>query len=140
MEIIVSSLSETENVAKKFAKSLKGGERILLNGDLGAGKTTFTKFVAKALGVKDNVTSPTFTILKSYKGKKFMLYHFDMYRLEGGTEATGFGVEDYLYDLDNKSIVMIEWSDMIKDILSGNFIVVNITRESDTQRKIEIIR
>ena len=140
MEYVVNSLKETGVVASKFAKTLRGGERILLNGDLGAGKTTFTKYLAKALGVKDEVTSPTFTILKTYQGKKFTLNHFDMYRLDGGVEATGFGFEDYLYDNDDKSIVVVEWSDMVKDILKGDFIVINITRLSDTQRKIEIIR
>ncbi|MBR4745365.1 MAG: tRNA (adenosine(37)-N6)-threonylcarbamoyltransferase complex ATPase subunit type 1 TsaE, partial [Clostridia bacterium] len=77
MEYIVDNVKQTEELAKTFAKTLRGGERILLNGDLGAGKTTFTKFLAKALGVKEDVTSPTFTILKSYKGKKFQLNHFD---------------------------------------------------------------
>ena len=139
MEYIAKSLADTEKLAKKFAKSLHGGERILLNGDLGTGKTTFTKYLAKALGVKDDVTSPTFTILKSYQGKKYTLNHFDMYRLSGGTEATGFGFEDYLYDLDDNSIVIIEWSEMVKDILSGDFIIINITRLSDTERKFEII-
>ncbi len=139
MEYIVSSLRQTQKLAKKFAKSLHGGERILLNGDLGAGKTTFTQFVAKALGVKDQVTSPTFTILKEYQGKKLKLYHFDMYRLSGGTEATGFGFEEYLYDLEPNGVVMIEWSEMVKDILDGHFITINITRVDDTTRKIEII-
>lgn len=140
MEYIVNNVKETEELAKTFAKSLHGGERILLNGDLGAGKTTFTKFLAKALGVKDDVTSPTFTILKSYQGKKFQLNHFDMYRLNGGLEATGFGFEDYLYDMDDNAIIVIEWSDMVKDILHGDFIVINITRIDDTKRKFEIKR
>ena len=140
MEYIVNSLEETKYLAKKFAHSLRGGERILLNGDLGAGKTTFTKYLAKYLGVKDDVTSPTFTILKTYRGKKYTLYHFDMYRLDGGKEATGFGFEDYLYDMDDNSIIVIEWSDMVRDILHGSFITINITRIDDCKRKFEITR
>ncbi len=140
MEVVVDGLRETSKFATKFAKTLRGGERILLNGDLGTGKTTFTKFLAKALGVKEDVTSPTFTIMKQYQGRKLKLYHFDMYRLDGGLEATGFGFEDYLYDLDDKSVVIIEWSEMVKDILQGDFIVINITRLDENKRKFEIIR
>lgn len=140
MEYVVNSLKQTASLANKFAKTLAGGEKILLNGDLGAGKTTFTKFLAKAMGVKDEVTSPTFTILKEYQGKRFKLYHFDMYRLSGGAEATGFGFEDYLSDDENNSVVVIEWSEMVKDILKGDFITINISRINDTTRKIEILR
>ena len=75
MEVLVKNLKQTQKFAKMFAKNLKGGEKILLNGDLGAGKTTFTKYLAKALGVKDEVTSPSFTILKQYEGKKFKINH-----------------------------------------------------------------
>ena len=63
-----------------------------------------------------------------------------MYRLNGGLEATGFGFEDYLYDMDDNAIIVIEWSDMVKDILHGDFIVINITRIDDTKRKFEIKR
>ena len=76
--MVVKNLKETKKLAKKFIKSLKGGEVILFNGDLGAGKTTFTQFCFKCLGVKEPVTSPTFTIVREYKTKKFDLYHFDM--------------------------------------------------------------
>ena len=76
MEYIVHSVEETHNVAKQVAEKLKGKEIILLNGDLGAGKTTFTKGIAKALGITDVVTSPTFTFMKEYNGR-LNLYHFD---------------------------------------------------------------
>lgn len=138
--INIKNLKETEILAKKFAKLLVGGEVILLNGGLGAGKTTFTKFVLKALGVKDEVTSPTFTIMKEYKGKKFNIYHFDMYRIGSGDEAREFGLEEYIYSKNRKSIVFIEWSENVRDILEGKFIKINITLNEDNERCFSIDR
>lgn len=138
--IIVKDLKQTEKLAKKFAKLLCGGEVILLNGDLGAGKTTFTKYVLRALGVKDNITSPTFTLMHEYKTKKYNIYHFDMYRLASGAEATNLGFEEYLYSADNRNIVFVEWSENIKDILNQKCIEINISLLSDGKRKFEISR
>ena len=138
--IVVNNLKETDMLAKKFAKLLKGGEVILLNGDLGAGKTTFTKSLLKYLGVKDEVTSPTFTIMREYLCKKFDIYHFDMYRLSSGEEARGFGLEDYIYSGDRRTIVLIEWAENVKDILSGEFVEINIRLIDDDKREFEIIR
>ena len=141
MDIVnVNNLKDTEMLAKKFSKLLRGGEVILLNGDLGAGKTTFTKYLLKYLGVKDEVTSPTFTIMREYRSSKFDIYHFDMYRLSSGEEAQAFGLEDYIYSGNKNSIVLIEWSENIKDILVGKFIEVNITLQDDGKRKFEIVR
>lgn len=137
---IINDLKQTEILAKKFAKLLRGGEVILLNGDLGAGKTTFTKFVLKYLGVKEVITSPTFTLMREYKTKKFDIYHFDMYRLNGGEEATNLGFEEYLYSNDSGNIVFVEWSENIKDILKGKFIEINISLIDDNKRKFEISR
>lgn len=137
---IINDLKQTEILAKKFAKLLRGGEVILLNGDLGAGKTTFTKFVLKYLGVKEVITSPTFTLMREYKTKKFDIYHFDMYRLNGGEEATNLGFEEYLYSNDSRNIVFVEWSENIKDILKGKFIEINISLIDDNKRKFEISR
>lgn len=139
-KFIVNNLSDTKKVAVAFAKLLRGGEIILLNGDLGAGKTTFTKFVLQALGVKDDVTSPTFTIMHEYKIKKFEIYHFDMYRLTSGSEAREFGMDEYLYSKDPRNIVFVEWSENIKDILTGEFIKIDIKLLDDNKREIEIIR
>ena len=111
-----------------------------MNGDLGAGKTTFTKFVLKYLGVKEVITSPTFTLMREYKTKKFDIYHFDMYRLNGGEEATNLGFEEYLYSNDSRNIVFVEWSENIKDILKGKFIEINISLIDDNKRKFEISR
>lgn len=139
-KFVVNNLKETKKVANVFAKLLSGGEIILLNGDLGAGKTTFTKFVLETLGVKDDVTSPTFTIMHEYKTKKFNIYHFDMYRLSSGAEACEFGMDEYLYSGDKHNIVFVEWAENIKDILNGKFIKINIKLLDDNKREIEIIR
>lgn len=139
-QCIVKNLKQTKRLAGKFAKTLVGGDKILLNGDLGAGKTTFTRFLAQALGVKDEVTSPTFTIMKEYQGKKFKLLHFDMYRLEGGQEANEFGFEDYILKTDYNSIIVIEWSERVKDMLSGDYIIIDIQRIDENKRKFSISR
>ena len=138
--VTINNLKETAKFAKKFAKLLQGGEIILLNGDLGAGKTTFTRQVLKALGVKGEVTSPTFTIMREYATKKFNIYHFDMYRIKTPDEVREFGLEDYIYSGDNKSLVFIEWSENIKEMLKGKFIEINISLIDDQKRKFEIIR
>lgn len=139
-KIILNSLKDTEKFAKKFAKILTGGQVILLNGDLGAGKTTFTKFVLRALGVRDEVTSPTFTIMKEYAGKKVKIYHFDMYRISSGEEAKEFGLEEYIYSKDKNTLVFIEWSENVLDILEGKFLKINITLGDNGERIFEIER
>lgn len=138
--VVVKNLKETRELAGKFAKLLVGGEKIILSGDLGAGKTTFTKFVLEALGVDDIVTSPTFTIMREYHTKRFDIYHFDMYRISSGAEAVEFGLEEYLYSHDNRSIVFIEWAENIQDILEGDFIHITIHLDVDEKRKFEISR
>ena len=137
---VINNIKQTKKLAQAFAKLLVGGEVILLNGDLGAGKTTFTKFVLQALGVKDNITSPTFTLMHEYRTKKFNIYHFDMYRLSDASEATALGFEEYLYSEDKSNIVFVEWAENIKDILKGNFIKIDIKLLDDNKRKFEIER
>ena len=138
--LIINDLKDTKKFAKNFAKILKGGEVVLLGGDLGAGKTTFTKSVLKCLGVKDEVTSPTFTIMRQYSGKKFKVYHFDMYRLNNGQEAKEFGLEDYIYSKNKDSIVFIEWPENVQDILVGDFIRVDISIIDGNRRQFDVSR
>lgn len=140
--VVVKNLKQTKQLAKNFAKILVGGEIILLSGDLGAGKTTFTKFVLESLGVKDNITSPTFTIMHEYKTKKFDIYHFDCYRLESSVEAGEFGMEEYLYTENKHKIIFIEWAENIKELLSEkiNYIIINIKLIDEEKRKFEIER
>jgi len=136
MKYIVNSLEDTEKLAQEFAEKLKIGQVVLLNGDLGAGKTTFTQFVFAALGVKEVVTSPTFAILKSYKGNLYNLHHFDMYRINE-EEAIESGFDEILDD--NTSIKFIEWSSNVETLLPNKCVVVNIKRIDDNKREFEIV-
>ena len=135
MKIKVCGLDETEKLANDFAAKLKGGEVVLLNGDLGAGKTTFTQFVFKALGVKQVVSSPTFAILKSYEGK-FKLHHFDTYRITT-EEAIEAGFDEVINE--SESVKFIEWSENIVSLLPNKTICVNIKYVSESEREFEII-
>lgn len=101
------SVEETYAVAAKLADVLAGGEVVLLDGDLGAGKTTFVKGLAKALGVEDVVTSPTFTLMNEYCGTHLRLYHFDLYRLDEDS-ADEMGFEEYFHRAD--AVCCIEWN------------------------------
>lgn len=135
MELIAKNLKQTKKFAKKFSKSLVGGERILLNGDLGAGKTTFVKYLAKALKVRDEVTSPSFTILKQYDGK-FKINHFDLYRIENIDELREFGFDEYL-DCDKSSILIIEWGERAK-LNKNDFINIDIEKIDECTRKFRV--
>jgi len=119
-EFITNSKEETQKIATDFAKSLKGGEILCFYGNLGAGKTTFIQALAKALGVKENVTSPTFVLMKQYRIKNQELgimnfYHLDVYRLNSSQDAIDLGIEEIWSD--SKNIIAIEWAEKISDIL-----------------------
>jgi len=133
-----SSPLETQKIAEELAKDLKAGDILTLDGDLGAGKTVFSKGIAKGLGIAKEVTSPTFIIMQSYEGGRLPLYHFDVYRLEDSDELLETGAEDYLF---GNGVSIIEWAEIIEDILPDNVIRVNITRDpekGDDYRKITI--
>jgi len=110
-KITTRSDEETIELAQNFESEKFPNMVICLNGELGSGKTVFTKGIANALGVKEVVTSPTFTIIKEYRGE-LSLYHMDVYRLNGNID--GIGIEEYF---NKNGIVVIEWADTIKDIL-----------------------
>lgn len=114
---IFTHVSECEALAKKIAPTLKGGEILGLIGPLGAGKTTFTQSLAKALGVKQVLRSPTFILMQSVKipRKKFSLHHLDLYRLENLKEINALGMEDFLGK--KNSVTVIEWADRAKSTL-----------------------
>ncbi|MFA6866291.1 MAG: tRNA (adenosine(37)-N6)-threonylcarbamoyltransferase complex ATPase subunit type 1 TsaE [Clostridia bacterium] len=130
---IAQNIKQTNYLAEIFAKTLVGGEVVLLNGDLGAGKTTFTKGLGKALGIDPKkITSPTFTIMKEYKGTNLSLYHYDMYRLEVGDESV-LGIEEFLYS--KNAVCVVEWN---KFELEKDFIQINITSLGKKKRKFVI--
>lgn len=112
-KIKISNIQDMRSFAYDIAKNTKAGDIISLTGDLGAGKTIFTKYFAEGLGVIDQVTSPTFNIFKTYKGKNFIIYHFDVYRIKDISELTDIGFYEYIND--DRSVKIIEWADLIKE-------------------------
>lgn len=131
----VKNIEETYALAKTLASELNGGEIILLNGDLGAGKTTFTKGLAKALDIEDEVTSPTFTILNVYEDGSLKLNHLDMYRVESADELQELGIEDCF---DDESVTVIEWNKF--EHFDGVVIKIDITPISENERVFDIQR
>jgi len=129
----VFSEIETAEVAKDFSKLLINGSIVLLNGDLGAGKTFFVKSICKEFGI-NNVTSPTFAIVNEYNGYK-KIYHFDFYRIRKTKELLDIGFNDYLSD---EAVVLIEWADMYPEILPHSYFEVNIKDLSENKRNITI--
>ena len=134
MEYITNSPAQTEAVGAALAQILKPGTVIAYRGDLGAGKTAFTRGLARGLGVKESVTSPTYTIVNEYLGGKMPLFHFDMYRLGSEDELFDIGWEDYL---DRCGVCAVEWSENVWGAME-DAIVVTITRLDEDTRKIEI--
>lgn len=131
----VKNVEETYALAKRIADTLQGGEVILLNGDLGAGKTTFTKGLAKALGIEDEVTSPTFTILNVYEDGRLKLNHLDMYRVDSADELAELGIEDCF---DDESVTVIEWNKFER--FDGEVIEINITPTGENERVFDVTK
>ncbi|WP_192978978.1 tRNA (adenosine(37)-N6)-threonylcarbamoyltransferase complex ATPase subunit type 1 TsaE [Staphylococcus equorum] len=119
--------------ATTLAKYLSAGDLVLLNGDLGAGKTTLSQFIGKALGVKRNINSPTFNIIKSYQGSNLRLHHMDCYRLEESEEDLGFN--EYFED---EAVILIEWSQFISEFLPPSSLTIHITTLNESERNIEL--
>ena len=133
LNIVIRNLEDTKRLAEIVANSIDDKLILMLNGDLAAGKTTFTKYLAEYLGVKAVVNSPTFNIMKEYKFQNGKLYHIDAYRLENSDEDLGF--EDIFFE-DNVSV--IEWGEFIEEFLPNERLVFNIRLVED-YREVEII-
>lgn len=139
MEYISNSYEDTQIIAADFSKDLKSGDVICMYGDLGAGKTAFVQGLAKGLGIQEPITSPTFTIVNEYRGR-LMLYHFDVYRIADSDEMFEIGYDEYI---DGDGVCVIEWPQLISDILPENRYEITISKdynESDDYRKIRIER
>ena len=116
--------------AEEYAKTLKAGDVVLLDGGMGAGKTVFAKGVARGLGIMDEILSPTYAYMNDYYGK---LYHYDCYRLSSGAQAEGLGLTDYFY---GDGVCLVEWAQNIADVLPENCKTVTIEKLDDGVRKI----
>ena len=130
-KFISKSREETETFACAYAKNLKGGDVVLLDGDMGAGKTVFSKGVAKGLGITDEVTSPTYAYMNDYDGR---LFHYDCYRIESVEQAENLGLADYFYA---GGICLVEWSQNIAPLLPKTVKRVRICKLGDNEREIE---
>lgn len=134
MVIISRSDTETFKLGVELGRKLKPGMVMSLNGDLGAGKTHLTKGIAKGLEIDEYITSPSFTIVNEYEGR-LKLYHFDVYRIEDVNEMYEIGFEEYLY---GDGVCIVEWGDMVKEILPDNTIQIQIRRLEGDEREITI--
>ena len=134
MEYVTNSPEETEKIGAALAEKLKPGMVIAYRGGLGAGKTAFTRGLARGLGYTDSVTSPTYTIVNEYLGGRLPLFHFDMYRLASSDDLWDIGWEDYL---ERGGVCAVEWSENVTDAMEGA-ITVTISRLDDETRKITV--
>ncbi|MBF0578916.1 tRNA (adenosine(37)-N6)-threonylcarbamoyltransferase complex ATPase subunit type 1 TsaE [Erysipelotrichaceae bacterium RD49] len=134
MKLILNSLLDTEAFAQKMADRLRGQTiTVTLDGDLGAGKTAWTRFFGKALGVKRTINSPTFTIMKSYTtADGTPLYHMDAYRLEGAHQDLGFE------ECFEEGICVVEWADYIAEQIPADHISISLKETGETSREVEL--
>lgn len=139
MEIIVKSPEELTQLAQTLLEYAGGRKKFFLYGEIGAGKTTFVKALCALLGVEDNVTSPTFSLINEYeyksskKGDTGIIYHLDLYRLEHLQEAIDIGIEDILYD---NHLCLVEWPELIETLAPNNIVKINIEILDNSSRKV----
>ena len=134
MRIITKSEEETLRIGSVIGERLKPGDIINLNGELGAGKTHITKGIARGLGVDDYITSPTFIIVNQYEGR-IPLYHFDVYRINDIDEMYEIGFDEYLY---GNGVCIVEWGNIVDELLPGSAIRIDINKIDDTTREIVV--
>jgi tRNA threonylcarbamoyladenosine biosynthesis protein TsaE len=150
LQIVSSSSAQTHSLGMHLGELVHGGELLLLNGQLGMGKTTFTQGLAKGMGITETITSPTFTLLKEYtssarsiamsnsqpyssaRTRKFALYHFDLYRLDEPEEIIDLGFEDYFYD--RNGVCVVEWADKAENLWVSEQLTITIRPQGETGR------
>ena len=131
--VITNSAAETRALGERLAKQLKAGDVILLEGELGAGKSELARGVAKGLGVQETVTSPSFTILNVYVSGRLPLYHFDWYRLESDEELYELGMDEYL---GGDGVALVEWPGRCPDAVPEDCLLIRIEAEGEQVRRI----
>ena len=128
----IASEKETERIGEAIGQAAEPGTVVALIGDLGTGKTTLTKSIARGLGVTETVTSPTFNIIREYKTGRIPLYHFDVYRIGDPDEMFELGYEEYFY---GDGICVVEWADIIEDLLPEDAVIIRIERGADEEER-----
>ena len=131
MKIIVNCISELSEAAKVVLSEIKSNKIICFYGDMGVGKTTFIKEICRVLDVKDNVNSPTFSIVNEYlTSKKQIIYHFDFYRIKDKNEAFDLGYEEYLY---SNNLCLIEWPEKVEELMPDNIVKILMTKDNENR-------
>lgn len=131
LKMISNSILETTKIASTLAKLLSKGDIVILSGELGSGKTKFTEGFLSFFGMQDEISSPTFNIVNEYTSTTANIYHFDVYRLENSDEFYAIGGEEYF----EKGICLIEWGEIIKDILPPNYIEIKIEKDNEHENR-----
>ncbi|MBR4261156.1 MAG: tRNA (adenosine(37)-N6)-threonylcarbamoyltransferase complex ATPase subunit type 1 TsaE [Clostridia bacterium] len=136
-KFVSKSENDTIEFANSLASLLKNGDIIVLSGDLGSGKTKFTQGILKHFGLENEISSPTFTIVNEYHKDEINIYHFDVYRLSDSDEFYAIGGDEYL----NNGICIIEWGEIIEDVLPNDYIKINFTKDAENEnyRTLELI-
>ena len=129
------SAQETAEFGRRLAGVLQPGDVIALTGELGTGKTCLTKGIALGLGITQEVTSPTFTLIHEYRGGRLLLYHVDLYRLNSAEEVLGIGIEDYLRP---EGVTVIEWAEKVEALLPANARRIRLEVTGESSRRIEV--
>lgn len=130
MTVLTHSPAETEQAGEALANALTAGTVLALQGDLGAGKTAFTRGLARGLGYPGAVTSPTFTIVNEYEGGRLPLFHFDLYRLGSADELWDIGWEDYM---DRGGVCAVEWSEQVEEAMPPDAVTVTLARHPERE-------
>lgn len=137
-KIIIKNENDTRLIGAALAEGAKAGDVIALVGDLGTGKTTLTKYIAEGLGVEEEITSPTFTVVQEYHSGRIPLYHFDIYRVNDADELFEIGCEEYIY---GSGISVVEWADLCCGIIPDGAVIVRIAYGMrDNERVYEFLR
>jgi tRNA threonylcarbamoyladenosine biosynthesis protein TsaE len=132
-----NSPEETSELGKKIAEALKAGDVVVLSGELGAGKTHLAQGIARGLGVEGYVKSPTFNIIHVYDGGRLLLYHIDLYRIEGALELENLGLEEYIY---GKGVSVIEWGERAEELLPDEAIRIQLGFEENNAEGERVIK
>ncbi len=137
MTLLLKGEAETERLGLAVARHLKAGDVVALTGELGTGKTTLAKAIAKGLGIAQTLVSPTFTIVQEYEGGRLPLYHFDVYRVHGEEELFEIGFEEYLHA---GGVCLIEWADLIEPLLPPDAIRIALSYAEGEDERICVLR